>query len=208
METIKKTGILFDGYHTWLGFKDILGESKLHLLNFTKAESNLRAFIKAEINWDSQIMYRGWFQGIRKGYLPYNDVKKLRGEEKEGLMRIINKYHRDRELHWALIEAGIEPLWLQLKKLHDANDVEEKGVDAALVIAALRRVDFYNLDTLIVFTNDRDYEPLFHNLRKHNISVITVDCTPEGSRNYVKPFRYVDRSFYYREIFPDEKHIK
>jgi uncharacterized LabA/DUF88 family protein len=195
---VKKTGVFFDGYHTLLGLRDLLNQHIFNL-NFSAVEKKLRGFLEKDTNAAYNIVYQGWFQGIRKSYLPSDKANQLDTFDIARLKSIILRYHNDRILHWALIEAGIEPIWLHASK-NKTGKLKEKGVDTALVISVLRRVELFNLDAIIVFTNDKDYEPLFHNIRKSGISIFIIDCSPQLNPDS-SPFRFIDRSYHYKTIF-------
>lgn len=199
-----KTGIFFDGSHTFIGFRTMLG-AQIDRLDFKAAEKKLLSFLVDKTETNHKVVYQGWFEGIKKDYFPKGGMLELlRITQPARLRDIIFQYQRDRRLHWALIDAGIEPVWLQRKAVTD--DItgktihKEKGVDTALSVAVLRRTELFDLETVIVFGNDKDYEPLFHNIRKNGATVITIDCTPVRQRNHSWP-RFADETFHYREIF-------
>jgi hypothetical protein len=200
----RKTGIFYDGSHTFIGFEALLGK-QIERLNFKTAEKKLNEFLTREMQMPLRFVYQGWYEGLMKNHFPNESVGELsRLMKYDDLKQIIFKYQRDRQLHWALIAAGIEPIWLQRHRI--VNPVtqhvsyKEKGVDTALTISLLRKVELFNLETVIVFCNDKDYDPLFHNVRKNGATVITIDCTPVRKENHGLP-RFADRSFHYSEIF-------
>lgn len=201
----KQTGVFFDGRHTLIGLKAYLNNRILDI-SFKSAEKKLQAFIENDTGIRCNIIYQGWFEGIKRSYLPEDKINRLNDiHDVQKLKAIIRRYHNDRTLHCALIEAGIEPIWLQLGK-DDVGKPKEKGVDTALVVSVLRRVDMFDLDVIILFTNDRDFEPLFHNIRKNGTSIIIVNCSPERKLSE-RPFRFVDQSYYYKNVFPEISEI-
>ena len=51
----------------------------------------------------------------------------------------------------------------------------EKGVDVALSIAVGNKAQSSQLDLVILLTDDSDYTPLIHNLKKKGVNTITIN---------------------------------
>ena len=85
---------------------------------------------------------------------------------------------KERGHHLSLIRAGLEPIFLELN--HDDN--KEKGVDVALAVSAINKAHNLNMECAIIISNDGDFEPLIHNLRKYGVYTIVIPFIPDYSK--------------------------
>lgn len=131
------------------------------------------------------IVFKGWFQGIRKdhfnGELPWGEKSRLIFDNptKKDLAAIQNyissnenkmyTYHNEKRLWSNLYRRGFETVFLE-----NNCDNKEKGIDASLIVSAMNVVQNNLIEVVVIITNDGDFKPLIHNLRKKGIKVYTL----------------------------------
>lgn len=167
-----KTGIFFDGHHCVKHFKSS-GRNKEKFLDvdFSKVLQKILKELDGKTEGKLNVLHKIWFQGISTDHI--GDVKIQETEDLDVLRKIIWKYHNERKLEISLIKNGVETVFLEHAEDVDGNK-REKGIDTALVVNCLNSVSQFNLECVILCTNDSDFEPLLHNLRKKGVYTIVV----------------------------------
>lgn len=172
-----KSGIFFDGYHCvnfWS--KDTIESGyKYGKIDFTHEIEKIISKIRKEK--DVNLIYKAWFQGIVEYY--FNGFDDLEKKDVEQLKKIVWQYANDRHLYIHLIRHGIESIFLE-HALDENGKYHEKGIDNALTVNCLRVVEDLKLDCVILCTNDSDFEPLIHNLKKYGVYTVVVCFNPNS----------------------------
>lgn len=164
MEKEIKVGVFYDGYHV---FRKLFEEKKgTQHFNYTKLNDSIEQYVKDKFNVEYKLSYKGWYQGIQKSFFDINSLKKMTNVEK--LRNIIQNYYNVHTNHYRLIEAGVETTFLPIE------DHGEKGIDVALAVAVTNRVESLGLNMVIILTNDSDFAPLIHNIKKKGVDTMTI----------------------------------
>lgn len=170
-----KTGLFFDGYHCFKFWENDTpnDDYKFGKINFTAEIDKILSEIQKETKID--LRYKAWFQGIKESH--FNGKVDLYKKNLSELQKIVWSYANERHLYVHLIRHGIESIFLEFA--YDENGKYfEKGIDNALTVNCIRTVEQLGLDCVILCTNDSDFEPLIHNLKKHGIYTIIVCFDP------------------------------
>lgn len=173
-----KTGIFFDGYHAGLYLKGLFTNNYHYTwLDYNKLIGYITNSIRTNCEFGIQVNYKAWYQGINRSLIPSKNDTEWDGSMED----IIWAYHNDRTLYISLINSGIETIFLEMKQSGN-NRYEEKGIDVALSVGVINHVNELGLECVIICTNDSDFEPLLHNLRKKGILTIVVGFNEKGQQ--------------------------
>lgn len=171
-----KTGIFFDGNHACIFLEEKLNSGYEYTrLDYSKLMLQIANEINVQFKIEVKLNYKAWYQGIKRSH-----ITKYSLSNKVTLESIIWKYHNDRTLYISLINSGIETVFLEVKKVNDK--IKEKGIDVALAVGVINNVNDLGLECVIICTNDSDFSPLLHNLRKKGILTIVVGFNTENQQ--------------------------
>ncbi|MCR9171542.1 MAG: NYN domain-containing protein [bacterium] len=160
----KKVAIFYDGWHV---FRKLLHRKKgPQHFNYTNLNNAIEQYVKDTLNVEYKLCYKGWYEGIEKSFFDISSLN--RKTDVEEMRSIILKYYNVHTNHYRLSEAGVETTFLPIE------DHGEKGVDVALAVAVSNRVEMLDLNLVIILTNDSDFAPLIHNIKKRGVETITI----------------------------------
>lgn len=175
----RNTGIFYDGYHV---FKRLNRHHRGNIdhFNYRKLNDDIVTFLSHQLDVKFHVRFKGWYQGIGRSYIETNQIKEC--EDLPKLREIAQRYHRDHTNHFKLIEAGVETVYLPYGK-DENGDAREKGIDVALSIAVGNVSQTLQLNTIILLTNDSDYVPLIHNMKKKGVDTIVISFESKESQS-------------------------
>ncbi len=187
---IKKVGIFFDGHHV---FRKLLETKKgSQHFNYTKLNEAIKQYVKDTLGIEYRLCYRGWYEGIAKSFFDITKLQKM--TDVEELRDVIQRYYEVHTNHYRLIEAGIETTFLPIEN-HG-----EKGIDVALAIAVTNRVESLDLDFVVILTNDSDFAPLIHNIKKKGVDTMTISFDDHGKISHALKRRVLHATTYDKVI--------
>jgi len=194
-----KTGIFFDGYHTYKKLNNEDSNFNYGFYDYNKVIAKIVSTINASTKEtpECKIAFKGWYQGILDYYQDGQDVKN--SNDIDFIKGSYWKLKNERNHHLSLIKAGLEPVYLPIRN----SDSKEKGVDVAMSVSAINKAHNLGLKCVILVTNDSDFEPLIHNLRKYGVYTIVISFKLNGQNDSNRLKEVSDLHLTFEDIISD-----